>query len=53
VENGHFDVTLLLLERGANLQIRDGGNLNLFQMAMQNGNKQIAQLLLEHGADTE
>ena len=53
VENEHFDVTRLLLERGADAQARNAQDLTLFQVAIQKRNTQIAQLLLEHGADKE
>ena len=53
VNCGRFDVTRLLLERGADVQIRTKRGSTLFQVATRNGNTQIAQLLLEHGADKE
>ena len=53
VIRGKFDVTRLLLERGADMQIRGKGYLTPFQVAIQNGNTQIAQLLSEHLADKE
>ena len=50
---GHFDLTRLLLERGADMHIRGRRDWTPFQMATTNGNTQIAQLLLEHGTNTE
>ncbi len=51
--NGHAEVVRLLLERGANLEIkdRDGKGVTALLMAADNHNIEITKLLLKAGAD--
>lgn len=47
----HVDVTLLLLDAGADIEARDAQGYTPLHSAAQMGNPQVIQLLLERGAD--
>lgn len=55
VEKGYFDVAHMLLEHGANVNVRGYDNWTPLQYASYRGisDGDIVQLLLEHGADIE
>lgn len=51
-ESGKTDVALLLIDEGADVNVKDGNfNLTPLHLAAQKGNLQIAKLLIKKGAD--
>lgn len=48
--SGHLEIAELLLERGANANVRNGYGRTPRQEALAWGNGRIAELLLKHGA---
>ncbi|KAK3988464.1 hypothetical protein QBC44DRAFT_382394 [Cladorrhinum sp. PSN332] len=53
VMNGHLDVTRVLLEAGANMRSRTTVQPSVLKIAIQAGRKDIVQLLLGKGFDTD
>ena len=51
--DARLEVVRLLLERGADLNIRGPRAHSLFQVATERGHTEVMQLLLEHGANEE
>lgn len=51
VAGGHIDVSLLLIERGADVKIADAGGHTPFHIAAEGGYLPVAKALLERGAD--
>lgn len=51
VAGGHVDVSLLLIERGADVVIADAGGHTPFHIAAEGGYLPVAKALLERGAD--
>ena len=49
-QNGHGDVFKLLIEKGANLQVKDRYGPNLMHWACVNGLCTVVKLLFERGA---
>ena len=53
VRRGHVEVVRVLLELGADTEVRNGDGHTPLRWASQYGGVEIARALLEHGADTE
>ncbi|KAJ4168311.1 hypothetical protein NW754_013645 [Fusarium falciforme] len=51
--NGHEAVARLLLEKGADLEVKDRNGYTLLMLAALKGHEAVARLLLERGADLE
>ncbi len=51
VAGNHYDIASKLIEAGADVNMKQAGGFTALMGAAQNGNAQIVQLLLEHGAD--
>jgi hypothetical protein len=51
--HGELEAVRLLLAHGADMKIRHAGGLTPFQSATSQGYHDIAQLLLDHGAEVE
>jgi ankyrin repeat protein len=51
VENGHFDVAKLLLQNGADINVRSSTGLTPLFCAVSLGDAEFVEYLLEHGAD--
>ncbi|KAL4911651.1 purine and uridine phosphorylase, partial [Aspergillus aurantiobrunneus] len=49
--NGHYEVTKLLLEQGADINAQGGQYGNALQASASEGHEKIVQILLEQGAD--
>jgi Ankyrin repeats (many copies) len=53
-QSGRLEIVRLLLGYGADVSGKEGGqNSTAFRTATENGHKDVAQLLLEHGAERE
>jgi hypothetical protein len=52
-QGAHLEVVRLLLSNGADVHIRDVHDDTAFQIATDRYHVEIAQLLLEHGAEKE
>jgi ankyrin repeat protein len=52
-KTGGLEIVRLLLEHGADVQIRASNHKAPFKVATDEGHTQIAQLLLEYGADED
>jgi len=50
--NGHADIVELLLEKGADVNIRNEGGSTPLHWAARNGHTKVMKILLENGADT-
>ena len=50
--NGHTKIVKLLLEKGADVNIRDEGGATPLHWATRNGHTEVMRILLENGADT-
>ncbi len=50
---GHSEVARVLLEYGADTEIRDDSNYNPLEWASEGGHTEIVQVFLEHGADVK
>lgn len=50
---GHFEITLFLIDKGANIHARDQKGATALCLATQHGHKDIAHILLEKGASVE
>jgi ankyrin repeat protein len=48
---GHAEVARVLLENGADMEIRDGDYWRPLERAVENGHVEVVQVFLEHGAD--
>ena len=51
VAGGHAEVSLLLIERGANVTVPDAGGHTPLHVAAEGGNVSVVKALLERGAD--
>jgi ankyrin repeat protein len=51
-ESTRYELVKLVLERGADPNLRQGGGFRAIDAARQNGDSRVEQLLLEHGAAT-
>ena len=47
------DVARLLIENGAEVDVKDGNGGTLLQLAAKRNSTEVARLLIEHGASTE
>ena len=50
-ESTRYELVKLVLERGADPNLRQGGGFRAIDAARQNGDTRVEQLLREHGAD--
>jgi ankyrin repeat protein len=48
---GHLEIVKLLLERGADIHAMNAVGETPYQLSVQKGNREIADLLRKHGAD--
>ena len=48
--NGHIEVVILLIEKGADINARDSSGYTALKMASIMGHTEIANLLIEAGA---
>ncbi len=53
VREGHLDIAMLLIDRGAEIDVLDRKDFTPLHNAAWNGNLEMVQLLLEAGADIE
>jgi hypothetical protein len=51
--NGHLDICLLLIDKGAQLEAKDGDGWTPLHCAAYRGHIEIVRLLCDHGADVE
>lgn len=49
--NGHPDMVQLLLDHGANIEVRDGVQRTPLILSVEGGSMQVVQVLVENGAD--
>ena len=51
--NGHLEIVKLLLERGADIHAVNAEGETPYQVSLQSGEREIADLLRKHGAGKE
>ncbi len=49
-QNGHAEVVKILLENGAQVNLKNKSDRSAFIMASQNGHAEVIQILLQNGA---
>jgi hypothetical protein len=50
-KRGHVEVARFLVDRGANVNVRDKGSLTPLHLASQEGKVEVARFLIDHGAN--
>lgn len=51
VKEGHRDTAELLIQKGADVNLRDSHGCSLLNHAVMDGHRDIAELFLQNGAD--